>query len=130
MAAYLPPNSVDHEDGDFSGLTALSITNLAGKSFARSILYWANLEGSDLSNCNFEQVDFRGSNLKNCNFSHANLKGANFGRDNVGGATRLQGADLRSAEISNANFSFAEYDENTQFPNNFSPTRHKMSHVV
>jgi uncharacterized protein YjbI with pentapeptide repeats len=120
-AFYLPPDSVDLEDGSLDGLCAPGISTLRGRSFARSSLYWAMLEGANLAGCNFEGSDLRGANLKSTSLVGSNLRGANLGPDNLGGATRLQGADLTDAVLHKCNVSGAQYDAATRFPSGFDP---------
>ena len=120
-AFYLPADSVDLERGDLDGLIAPGVSTLRGRSFAGSSLYWAMLEQSDLSGCNFAGTDLRGANLKGARLVGANLRGANLGRDNLGGATRLQGADLSDAVLDDCNLAGAEYDAQTRFPRRFDP---------
>ena len=120
-AFYLPPESVDLENGNLDGLAAPGNSTLRGRSFAGSSLYWAMLEGSDLSGCNFEGSDLRGANLKSARLVGANLRQANLGLDNLGGATQLQGADLTGAVLNHCNLAGAEYDSDTRFPKGFNP---------
>jgi len=51
----------------------------------------------------------------------ANLRDANLGRDNLGGATQLQGASLAGAQLERAALTGAEYDDSTIFPEGFAP---------
>jgi len=51
----------------------------------------------------------------------ADLSGANLGLDNLGGPTRLHGADLSEAKLAGANLVGAEYDASTRFPDGFDP---------
>ncbi|HJR73038.1 MAG TPA: pentapeptide repeat-containing protein [Luteimonas sp.] len=120
-AYYLPSDSVDLENGNLEGFSAGGVSTLRGRSFAGSSLYWAMLEGADLSGCNFERSDLRGANLKSALLAGANLRQANLGLDNLGGSTRLQGADLTGAILNQCNLVGAEYDSNTQFPKGFDP---------
>jgi hypothetical protein len=55
------------------------------------------------------------------NFHGANLRSANFGRDNLGGCTQLQGANLQETETRGASFDGAEYDNRTKFPKTLNP---------
>ena len=120
-ALYLPFDSVDLENGNLEGLCANGISTLRGRSFAGSSLYWAMLEGSDLSGCNFEGADLRGANLERTLLTGANLRRANLGKDNLGGPTRLQGANLTDAVLNSCNLVGAEYDSDTRFPKGFNP---------
>lgn len=120
-AYYLPVDSVDCEDGDFSGLTAMGTAILRGRNFARSDLYWAILCDSDLSGCNFEGADLRGANLIGAVLVGCNLRDADLGLDALGGATRLQGSDLSGAMLHRCRLRGAQYDEHTRFPTGFDP---------
>lgn len=120
-AYYLPPDSVDCEDGDFGGLIAIGTKVLHGRSFARSSLYWAILADSDLSGCNFQGVDLRGANLICARLIGANLRDADLGLDALGGATKVHGADFSGAQLHGCRFKGAQYDENTRFPEGFDP---------
>ena len=60
------------------------------------------------------------------NFQGANLMKANFGRDNLGGSTQRQGANLSQAQTLGAIFDGAEYDSRTVFPELFDPKKEGM----
>lgn len=120
-AYYLPADSIDCEDGDFSGLIAIGTAVLRGRSFARSSLYWAILSDSDLSGCNFESADLRGANLLCAVLVDCNLRDANLGLDALGGATKLQGSDLSGALLHRCRLQGARYDQHTRFPIGFDP---------
>jgi hypothetical protein len=60
MAVYVEPDANGFEGADLSGLQALFVTNLRGTRFKGASLYWANLDGSDFSHCNFEGVNLAG----------------------------------------------------------------------
>ena len=57
------------------------------------------------------------------NLRAVNLCNANLGRDNLGGATILNGADLTDASVVGTIFDGAEYDEHTRLPNGLSLDR-------
>lgn len=120
-AFYLPADSHDLENGNLDGLAACGVATLRGRSFAGSSLYWAMLEGADLSGCNFEGADLSGANLMRTVLVGANLRRAKLGLDNLGAATRLQGANLIGAVLNQCNLTGAEYDLETRFPKGFSP---------
>lgn len=120
-AIYFPPDSIDLEDGDLDGLCAPCVSTLRGRSFARSSLYWAMLQESDLSGCNFEDANLQGANLMGANLRDANFRRANLTNDKLGGATRLQGANLAGAILSQCDAAGAEYDSATIFPVGFNP---------
>jgi uncharacterized protein YjbI with pentapeptide repeats len=54
------------------------------------------------------------------------LRDADLGRDNLGGSTQLQGANLTGAELRGANLEGAEYDEHTIFPPGFHAEKKNM----
>jgi uncharacterized protein YjbI with pentapeptide repeats len=49
------------------------------------------------------------------------LRNADLGRDNLGGSTSLQGANLADAILNRAKLSGAKYDDRTIFPRGFAP---------
>ena len=128
-AIYFPAHSVDLEDGMLEGLCATYISTLRGRSFARSSLYWALLQDSDLSDCNFEDTNLRGANLMGANLRGANLRRANLSRDNLGGATHLEGANLADAVMDQCDVTGATYDSATIFPAGFDPEHAGMIKV-
>ena len=121
MAVYVEPNANGFEGADLSGLSAPLIKNLRGTSFRGATLYWANLQDADLSGCNFENADLSGAALQDSKLVGANLRNAKLGLDNLGGHTRLQGADLSGAQLHGADFRGAKYDSRTLFPTGFNP---------
>jgi len=128
-ALYLPCDTTDLEDGQLEGLCAPCISTLRGRSFARSSLYSAMLQESDLSGCNFQDADLRGANLMGAIMVGANFCRANLSVDNLGGSTKLQGADLTSAILNQCNLAGATYDSNTLFPQGFNPEAAGMLNV-
>ncbi len=123
MSVYVDQDANGFEGADLSGLGAPLIRGLKGISFRRATLYWACLAEADLSGCNFEEADLRGATLTGAILVGANLRLAQLCRDNLGGPTRLQGADLSGANLSGANLEGAEYDARTRFPPGFQPKR-------
>ena len=101
-------------------------SNLEGASFRGADLYWGNFFLANLTEADFEGAQLRGADLKKTNLTKANLKNANLSRDNVGGSTQLQGANLTEATVGGTNFEGAEYDHETVFPEGFDPKKHKM----
>lgn len=117
----VPAESKDFEGAVLEGFCAPGVKTLRGKSFRGAELYWAMLQASDLSECNFEDADLRGANLKETVLVGANLRNANLGRDNLGGSTQMHGADLTGAVLHQANLVGVKYDGRTKFPERFSP---------
>ena len=126
MAVYVEPDAEGFEGADLSGLSALFVTNLRGTSFKGATLYWANLSNADFTGCNFEEANLAGATMRETKLVDACLRNAFLGLDNLGGPTRLQGADLTGAILDGAKLSGAEYDSSTKFPSGFSPTRAGM----
>ena len=122
MAVYVEPGGEGFEGADLSGLSAIGIQNLRGGCFRGAVLYWANLARADLSGCNFENSDMCGAVLDDALAVNANFRGARLCRDNLGGATSLQGADFTGAELEGADLNGAKYDKRTKFPKGFNPT--------
>ena len=126
MAVYVEPSANGFEGADLSGLSAPLITNLRGTSFKGATLYWANLEKADLSGCNFEGANLAGATLREAKLVGANLRNAFLGLDNLGGPTRVQGADFSGADLSGATLKGAEFNGATTFPAGFSPAQAGM----
>lgn len=126
MAVYVEPTSNGFEGADLSGVSAPLVTNLRGTSFKGATLYWANLANADFSGCNFEDANLAGATLRDARLVGANFRNAFLGLDNLGGPTRLQGADLSGATLEGAMLKGAEYDAGTKFPQGFSPTQAGM----
>ena len=121
MAVYVEPDAHGFEGADLSGLQAIFITNLRGTSFKGASFYWANLVKADFSGCNFEGANLAGANMCEAKLVGTNFRNAFLGLDNLGGPTRLQGADLTDAVLEGANLTGAEYNSSTKFPGDFSP---------
>jgi uncharacterized protein YjbI with pentapeptide repeats len=117
-------------DHDFSGANLEGVicmdARFDGSSFRKADLYWAIATGASFAGWDFSFADLRGANLKDTHFGGARLIQTNFGRDNLGGATQLQGADLSTAEIRSSVFDGAEYDSRTKFPKGFYPDKHGL----
>jgi uncharacterized protein YjbI with pentapeptide repeats len=129
-AIYVEPDAVGFEGADIGGLPAMYIKTLRGAVFRRANLYWSAFCGSDLTGCDFEEADLRGANLRETILVGANLRNAKLGRDNLGGATHLQGADLTGSQLHGCELTGAEYDANTRFPEGFDPELAGMIEVA
>jgi uncharacterized protein YjbI with pentapeptide repeats len=57
--------------------------------------------------------------MTEANWRGVNLSHANLGRDNLGGSTVLNGADLTDASIAGTIFDGVKHDEKTRFPAGF-----------
>jgi len=99
----------------------------------------ANLEGADLymmmacysdfTNANLVNADLCGSNCIGTIFRGANLTNANLGKDNIGGAVRLQEANLTQIKFDGIILQEAEYDDKTIFPEGLNPKDYGMKFV-
>lgn len=94
---------------------SLQVANLNGAVLEGADLFRVNLYGADLSRANLESADLDGANLEMALLKGANLRSAN-----------LKSAKLRFSNLSEADFTSATYNEHTQFPDGFSPTRAGM----
>jgi uncharacterized protein YjbI with pentapeptide repeats len=107
-------------------------SNLARASFRNADLYWAMFIMANLEGASFREADSRGADFKEANLQNCCLfLQANLGRDNLGGNTTFDGADLRGADVRatdliNASFQEAVYDSKTQFPTAFRPKDHGL----
>lgn len=97
-----------------------------GSSFRGADLYWAIATGTSFRDCDFTDAVLRGANLKETDFTGACLRRTDFSRDNVNGATSLQGADLSGAAIRDCRFEGARFDSRTRFPKGFYPEKHGL----
>lgn len=120
--------------------------NLGGAHLEGANLIETNLEGAKLpfaylEGANLKGVHLEGANLIEANLEGANLLGAHLERVNLKGA-HLENADLRSAHLQGANLGnvffdqtalwnkklldYAEYDNETAFPEWLDPNEHGM----
>jgi uncharacterized protein YjbI with pentapeptide repeats len=104
--------------------------DLSGANLVRAGLCGANLIRADLSEANLRGANLSGANLDRAKLSKADLIEANLIEAYLSGAD-LSGADLSEADLSGANLSGAElngadlskitYDDNTTWPDDFTP---------
>jgi uncharacterized protein YjbI with pentapeptide repeats len=104
-----------------------------GSSQSKSIDFsQANLAGIDLSyfdlqRANLGQANLQGANLEGADLTEVNLAGANLTDVNLCDAdlvkVNLQHANLTQADLSWAELSQAQYNQHTQWPTGFDPTR-------
>ena len=69
----------------------MAFGDYSGNNYLRWDLRWANMVGSNFSNCNLKRADMRCADLEGANLSGANLEYA-----------RLEAANLKNANLSNA----------------------------
>lgn len=93
-------------------------------------LHRANLCKANLREANLWKANLRGANLRGADLWKANLRGANLRKADLRGANlrgaRLCGAnlcraDLRGVNLCEANLGEAHWDEDTQWPDGFTP---------
>ena len=99
---------------------------LNGANFRDAVLYWGSFVAAQLNDANFENANLQGAVLVEASCVRANFRSANLGRDNLGGSSQLQGADLTAAILEGTRLKGAEYDERTKFPKGFDPKSHGM----
>lgn len=98
--------------------------NLNGALLRETKLFAANLNGATLMGTKFFGAKLNGANLNEANLEGANLEGA-----------KLNGAELNGAMLNNilqdetTVWRNAKYNDNTVFPENFSPEEHGMIEV-
>ena len=102
------------------------LDEIVGLNFENADLYWGSFVTAHLDGANFENANLQGAILKEASCVGTNFQGANLGRDNLGGSSQLQGADLTAAILKGAKLEGAEYDGKTLFPCGFDPKSHGM----
>lgn len=65
-------------------------------------LYWAIAFEASFCDCDLTGAEFQGAGLKETDFTGARLVRAKLGRDNLGGSTELQDANLETADLNGA----------------------------
>ena len=74
-----------------------------------------DLRGADISGLGLSRVDLQGAHLEGANLRRSVLHGADLRR------ARLNGADLTGADLEGAQLEGASWDNQTQWPDGFSP---------
>lgn len=97
-----------------------------GMNLRGADLYWQGLSGADFSRADLREANLSGTRLSGCRFCEADLRGTDFGPSNLGGGTRLDGADFRGAQLEGAQFALARYTAQTQWPTGFDPAQAGM----
>jgi uncharacterized protein YjbI with pentapeptide repeats len=96
-------DDADLRGHDFSGAVPEGVfcmgARFDGSSLHSADLYLAIAMGCSFRDCDLTDAVFRGADLKETAFSGARLVRTDFSRDNLGGTTQLQGADLSGAII-------------------------------
>ena len=132
------------ESTDFSGLVVdcrassgirlalcgidLAQVNLSNSKLIGVDFYKAHLASCNMSNSSFTFVDFSGADMSGINLSntkmgeHISLDGAELRFAN------LKNADLRKVDLDEANSIFnAQYNHKTKFPDGFDPVKKDMT---
>ncbi|MCB0213711.1 MAG: pentapeptide repeat-containing protein [Anaerolineae bacterium] len=91
----------------------LDRADLGGADLSYATLNGANLSHADLNHANLTHADLNWADLRGADLSHANLSYANLGW-----------ANLSSANLNNANLTRAKYNDQTQWPPDFSAEEH------
>lgn len=106
---------LESENFDYQG------ENLQEQNFSKWRLENAKFQGANLRRANFrlsklQGAEFQGADLKETNFQFADIHEANFK------GAKLHGANFKGCEnIRTANWKKAEYNNKTQFPDDFEP---------
>jgi uncharacterized protein YjbI with pentapeptide repeats len=108
------------EGANFSGAD-LSDANLEGGD-----LYWAIFFQANLQRCRLNHANLAGGDFKNANLSYADLSDAYLGKDNLGGVSQLEGANLSNCQTERTVFFGATYNNETIFPVGLNPIDHNM----
>ncbi len=137
-------SKADLSKADLNGAD-LSVANLSKAKLSWAELREANLHGADLSGAYLGMADLSEADLSEADLSGANLTRARLGRASLSEAdlsgarlfradlsetnlsetnlvwADLAGADLSGADLSEANLSEIRYNDNTTWPDNFTP---------
>ena len=92
-----------------------------GADLSHADLYWCIALGASFRKARLANANLRGGDFKHVNFTGADLSGADLSKDNLGGGTELQGANLIDTILINAKLEGARYDSCTRFPKSFNP---------
>jgi hypothetical protein len=126
-------DDLDLRRADLRGLVlegaSFSGADLTGADLSAADLYWASFFMTDLTGANLRNADMRGADLKSAKLVGCDLTNANLGIDNLGGPTKLQGANLERAILDDTRLAGAKYDEATIFPTGFQPQKAGMIRV-
>lgn len=125
---YVDDPSLGLRGANLEGLIA-PLGQFQGLDLSKCNLYWASLADADLSFAVLTEADLRGANLCRTKCRNTVFRKANLGRDNLGGRTMLQGADLQYALLHDCNLEGAVFDDTTKFPLGFNPHEVGMVHV-
>lgn len=97
-----------------------------GMNLRGADLYWQGLSGADFSHADLREANLSGTRLSGCRFCEADLRKTSFGPSNLGGGTRLDGADFSGAQLEGAQFALARYTAQTRWPTGFDPAKAGM----
>jgi uncharacterized protein YjbI with pentapeptide repeats len=130
LLTYTPPAGLfDLEEAVLEG-AQLSGAQMAGMNLSRADLYMANLFTANLRGAKLVGAKLQGACLTEADMRGADFTDVNLEPDNMGGAVRLQGAQLAPSNIHLAQLKGAEYDAATDFPEGFDPVQAGMVEVV
>ncbi|MCB9104098.1 MAG: pentapeptide repeat-containing protein [Anaerolineales bacterium] len=101
----------------------LSQANLIGASLDRADLGRANLSYTTLNGANLSYADLNHADLSYADLNWADLRGADLSYANLSRAN-LGWANLSNANLDQVNLNQASYNDQTQWPPDFSPEAH------
>lgn len=99
--------------------------------FERANLHRTNFDGASLKECCFDKASLKYSSLQGADCEGASFVGTNMLCADIQGTNfkfaDLSGANMKCAQFDGeTDFTNAKYDENTVFPDRFSPKEHNM----
>jgi hypothetical protein len=105
--------------------TIETFQDLKEVDLSEAYLFWAylsgaNLSGADLSRANLNLAHLSGADLSRANLNRANLNRADLSKAHLSGAN-LNRTDLSLANLDGANLSGAFWNQETQWPEGFTP---------
>ncbi|MEP1443180.1 MAG: pentapeptide repeat-containing protein [Hyphomicrobiales bacterium] len=126
LKTYVVPEDKEQFEGVQWEGAYLYGAQLSGANFKDAELYSTGFFMANLDGANFENAGLQGVNLIEASCIGTNFRNANLGKDNLGGSSQLQGANLSKAILNRANLEGAEYNDETIFPKDFHPKSHGM----
>ncbi|MCG7606416.1 MULTISPECIES: pentapeptide repeat-containing protein [Mycobacterium] len=129
VAFTAPVNRVDFSDADLTGASFSGMdfrrTRFAGAKLSRISFMYADLREADLRFAELARTDFEHADLRSARLDHAKLRGTDLSDAKLNGASLayadLYGVDLRNTELENVALDRVDYDDETKWPEGFTP---------
>jgi len=124
-----PVDRVDFSEADLTGATfvrnKLSQARFWSADLSKADLSFADLHGVHLGFAKLIEADLYGADLRNAKLYQAKFRGADLNQAKLAGAdfegADLSGADLRNTTLNDVALSDIDYDDQTQWPEGFTP---------